>query len=91
MRQLPQEPWGSRYLSQYIQSGDVEKELSFIVNDLATNSVSANRVIVYCRSLNMCSILYAHFLHTLKDKSYYPFGVEQISNNRLFGIVPLEN
>ncbi len=74
------------YYNVQTRSSDVEKELSFIVDDLATNSVSANRVIVYCRSLNMCSILYAHFLHTLRDKSYYPAGAEQISNNRLFGM-----
>ena len=34
----------------------------------------------------MCSALYAHFLYTLGDKSYYPPGAEQISDNRLFGM-----
>ncbi len=68
------------------RSGDIESDLSFVVDDLATKSVSANRVIVYCRSLNLCSTLYAYFLHTLRDKSYYPPGAEEISNNRLFGM-----
>ena len=68
------------------RSDNLEDDVSFIVDDLATNSVKARRIIVYCRSLDMCSNLYAHFLYTLKDKSYYPPGAEQISDNRLFGM-----
>ena len=34
----------------------------------------------------MCSNLYAHFLHTLREASYYPPGAEQISDHRLFGM-----
>ena len=74
------------YYSVEKRSGDVENDLSFLVKDLAANSVLANRVIVYCRSLNLCASLYAHFLHTLGDKSYHPPGSEQISDNRLFGM-----
>ena len=54
------------------QSENLEDDLSFIVDDLAANSIKANRVIIYCRSLDMCSNLYAHFLYTLGDKSYHP-------------------
>ena len=45
-------------------------------------------MIVYCRSLNMCSALYGHFHYTLGDKSYmyYPPGAECKSDNRLFGM-----
>ena len=46
----------------------------------------ANRIIVYCRSLNTVADLYAHFLYTLGAESYHPPGSEQISNNRLFGM-----
>ena len=42
----------------------------------------ANRVIVYCRSLNMCSMLY---VYVLKDKSYN-YGSDDLSVNRLFGM-----
>ncbi|KAL5474740.1 hypothetical protein EMCRGX_G026733 [Ephydatia muelleri] len=34
----------------------------------------------------MCASLYAHFLHSLQDASYYPSGAEQISDNLLFGM-----
>ena len=64
----------------------VEDDFVHIVEDLRSNSLNANRVIVYCRSLNMCSDLYAHFLYELQDKSYYPLDAEQISDNRLFGM-----
>ena len=43
-------------------------------------------MIVYCRTLNTCSDLYAHFHHELGEASYYPFGAPQISDNRLFGM-----
>ena len=66
------------------RSGDVEKDLAFLVDDLATNTILTKRVIVYCRSLKLCSSLYAHFLYTLGDRSYYPSGAEQVSSNRLF-------
>ncbi len=64
--------------------GDVEKDLGFLVDDIAKNAISAKRVIVYCRSLRLCSTLYVHFLYTLGDRSYYPPGAEQVSSNRLF-------
>lgn len=46
----------------------------------------ADRVLVYCQSLNMCADLYAHFLYELGDKSYYPPGSEKVSDNRLFAM-----
>ena len=62
------------------RSENLEDDLSFIVDDLAANSIKANRVIIYCRSLDMCSNLYAHFLYMLGDKSYHPPGAEQIKH-----------
>ena len=64
----------------------IMEDLSFLVEDLREHNITTNRVIVYCRSLNMCSSLYAYFLYELKEKSYYPSGAEQISDNRLFGM-----
>ncbi len=63
------------------KSGDVEKDLGFLVDDIA---VLAKRVIVYWQSLRLCSSLYVHFLYTLGDRSYYPPGAEPVSSNRLF-------
>ena len=68
------------------RSENIEDDFSSVVDDLNANSIEAKRVIVYCRSLDMCSNLYAHFLYSLRDKSYYPPGAEQISDNRLFGM-----
>lgn len=68
------------------RSGDIEHDLSFIVDDIATHSIKARRVIVYCRSLDMCADLYAHFLFTLGDMAYYPTGAKEVSDNRTFGM-----
>ena len=51
--------------------------LRYIIDDL---SVKAKRVIVYCRTLNICSHMYAHFIHTLRNKRYYLQDTEQISD-----------
>ena len=65
---------------------NIEDDFAPVVKDLAENNIRAERVLVYCRSLDMCSCLYAHFLYTLGEKSYYPSGAEHLSDNRLFGM-----
>ena len=64
----------------------IEDDFSSILDDLSLSAVKAKRVIVYCRSLNMCSALYGHFHYILGDKSYYPPDAERKSDNRLFGM-----
>ena len=34
----------------------------------------------------MCADLYSHFLYTLGNKSYYPLGSKEISDNHYFGM-----
>ena len=46
----------------------------------------APRVLIYCRTLDVCADLYAHFHYELGDESYYPPGAEKVSDNRLFGM-----
>ena len=64
----------------------VEYDFVHIVEDMRSNSLNANRVFVYCCSINMCSDLCANFLYELQEMSYYPLDAEQISDNRLFGM-----
>ena len=65
---------------------EIETDLLSLVEDLKHNSVKANRVIVYCRSLNMCSDLYGFFRYSLGKKGYYPPDSDEICKNRLFGM-----
>ena len=53
---------------------------------LQENHIKAQRIVVYCQSLNMCTSLYEHFKCTLKDAGYYPPGAEGLSDNRMFGM-----
>ena len=46
----------------------------------------STRVIIFCRSLNLCSDLYAYFLSNLGDDSYYPPDAPWVSDNRFFGM-----
>ena len=36
----------------------IDEDLQFVINDLKINNIRSTRVVVYCRSLNMCSALY---------------------------------
>ena len=65
---------------------DLSTDLTHVLDDLKTKSIKAMRVIIYCKSLNMCADLYAHFMYELGSMSYYPPGAEEIANNRLFGM-----
>ena len=64
----------------------VEEDLAHIVKDLQENTVNAKRVIIYCRSLDMCAHLYVHFLHAIGPHSYFPLGSPEISDHRIFGM-----
>ena len=61
-------------------------DLEHLVERLRTYGSRAERVIVYCRSLDMCADLYEHFHCSLGDSSYYSAGSKQVSDNRLFGM-----
>lgn len=66
---------------------NIEADMAPLLHDLQTNKQKAKRVLVYCRSLNTCADLYAHFCYELgEDGSYYPENAEHISDNRLYGM-----
>ena len=65
---------------------DLDTDMEHVVSSLKELKSVAPRVIIYCRTLDMCADLYAHFHFELGDSSYYPLGAEKISDNRLFGM-----
>ena len=65
---------------------DMETDFSSVVTSVKELKNMAPRVIVYCRTLDICADLYAHFHFELGDGSYYPPGAKRISDNRLFGM-----
>ena len=69
----------------------LEEDLAPIIEDVRINNITANRVIIYCRSLNMCAELFAHLLYTLGEKSYYPHGAPELCENRLFAMFALQH
>ena len=61
--------------------------MAHLICDLRANKNKAQRVLIYCRSLDTCANLYAHFGYELGDDcSYYPENAERISDNRLYGM-----
>ena len=64
----------------------IDDDMKDVVESLKRFKNCAPRVIVYCRTLDMCANLYAHFHYELGDSSYYLPGSEKISDNRLFGM-----
>ena len=57
---------------------DMETDLNDVVASLKELKNMAPRVIVYCRTLDICADLYAHFQFELGDGSYYPPGAETV-------------
>ena len=68
------------------QRSDIETDMKPVLSSLKDHQNRAPRVIIYCRTMNMCADIYAHFHFELGDSSYYPSGAQQISDNRLFGM-----
>lgn len=65
---------------------DIACDLSGLLSTLQEKLIETPRVIVYCRSLNTCSNLYAHFRYGLGAASYYPPGSPELSDHHLFGM-----
>lgn len=64
----------------------MEEDFSSIIEELRAKKNKSSRVLVYCRSLNLCSDLFIYFLSELGKGSYFPPGADEISDNRLFGM-----
>ena len=64
----------------------METDFSSVVTSMKKLKNMSPRVIVYCRTLDICADLYAHFHFKLGDRSYYPPGAEKMSDNRFFGM-----
>lgn len=65
---------------------DIDTDFLPVLTTLKKDTIAAPRVIVYCRSLDICADLYAHFHYELGELSYYPPGAPKLSDNRLFGM-----
>ena len=65
---------------------EIETDLKTVICSLKERKNRAPRVVIYCRTLDICADLYAHFHYELGDDSYYPPGSHKISDNRLFGM-----
>ena len=62
---------------------DLSTDLTHVLDDLQTNYIKEMHVIIYCKSLNVCADLYAHFLYELGSIKYYPPGTEETASNHL--------
>ena len=57
-----------------------------MLESLKIHHQKAERVIMYCRTLDMCTHLYSHFLYELGKNAYYPSGAEELCCNRLIAM-----
>ena len=71
---------------EVIPRTDIDSDMKHLLESLQEHKNLSPRVIVYCRTLDMCANLYAHFHFELGDESYFPPGCDKISDHRLFGM-----
>lgn len=64
----------------------LEDDLEPVLTSIRTHNITAPRVLVYCRSLDVCADLFAHFQFELGEASYHPPGSPHLSDHRLFGM-----
>ena len=83
---LTESPNKPNITCEAVRKNTIEEDFNCVVRDVAENNIKAQRVVVYCQSLDMCASLYTHFLQALQDASYYPPGAEHVSDNRLFAM-----
>ncbi len=71
---------------------DIETDMQPLLDSLKNHKANTPRVNVFCRSLNTCADLYAHFHYELGSGSYFPAGSEQVIFvpwvSRCMGFVP---
>ena len=70
---------------EVVSRQDVETDMNSIASQLKETTVEMPRMIIYCRSRNLCADLYQFFLHYLGETSYYLLGAPKLCINRLFG------
>ena len=71
---------------EVVSRQNVETDMNSIASQLKQTTVEMPRMIIYCRSRNLCADLYQSFLHYLGETSYYPLGAPKVCINRLFGM-----
>lgn len=55
-----------------VRRTSIDEDMRYVVSDIRSNGINAERVIIYYRSLNMCSDLYAHFCMSYRRKVTIP-------------------
>ena len=68
------------------RSSSISSDVGWVLRTLKIDRHKAERIIVYCRTLDMCAHLYSHFLYELGTNAYYPSGAEELCCNRLIAM-----
>ena len=61
---------------------DVEAIFDFLLRMVKSKQINCPRVLVYCQTQIVCSLLFTHFHYKLCDKSYWPEG-DKMTQNRV--------
>ena len=65
---------------------DVHVAFKCLVSDLKQKRITLPKVIVFCRSINVCASLYKMFLTEMRENSYEPCGSPPSIKTRLFAM-----
>ena len=68
------------------RSSCISNDVGWALESLKRDRQKAERMIVYCRTLDMCAHLYSYFLYELGANAYYPSGAEELCCNRVIAM-----
>ena len=63
-----------------------EADFSDLHTTLREKLISTPHVTVYCRTLTLCTDLFAHFSYEMSTDLYYPPGSPELSDSNVFGM-----
>ena len=71
---------------EVFRSSCISSDLSWVLQSLKRDRHKAERIIVYCRTLDTCALLYSYFLNELGTIAYHPPGAEELCCNRVIAM-----
>ena len=66
-----------------LSPSDVSTFFAPLIRQLMVKRINCGRVFVYCQKISVCAGFYLTFMQELADFAYWPYGADQISDNRL--------
>ena len=67
-------------------TNDIPKTFSWLAEEVKTRRITCPRTLIYVKDYQRCGEIFNFFMHTLRDKSYWPNSSKKKSINRIIAM-----